>query len=166
MGLRDEQAKQMNKPGYMLVAKEVLADLAFREEVSQQWLHQRGMHPSLRNLKSAELYKELRNKAAAAADELKLSRKSIAASRSDEEKRLQYEARRKATDYVEAHLRPVQNELIRRYGQFAGNYLLNERTMTDLASGKMKLGQLPFAYRCKLIEVIAAELRVELGEVR
>jgi ribonuclease D len=166
MGLRDEQAKQMNKPGYMLVAKEVLADLAFREEVSQQWMHQRGMHPTLRNLKSAELYKELRNTAAAEADELNLSRKSLAASRSDAEKRLQYEARRKATDYVESHLRPIQNELIRRYGQFAGNYMLNERTMIDLASGKMKLEQLPFAYRSKLIAVIAAELGIELGELK
>lgn len=166
MGLRDKQARQMNKPGYMVVAKEVLADLAFREEVSQQWMHQRGMHPSLRNLKSAELYKELRNTAAAEADKLKLSRKSLAASRSDAEKRLQYEARRKATDYVESHLRPIQNELIRRYGQFAGNYMLNERTMTDLASGKMKIEQLPFAYRSKLIAVIAAELGMELWELK
>ena len=166
MGLRDEQAKQMNKPGYMLVAKEILADLAFREEISQQWMQQRSMHPSLRNMKSAMLYKELRNKAAAEAEALALSRKSNAASRSDEEKRLQYDARRKATDYVESHLRPVQNELIRRYGQFAGNYMLNERTMSDLASGKMKLEQLPFAYRNELIELIAAELGIELGAVR
>lgn len=166
MGLRDEQAKQMNKPGYMLVAKEILADLAFREEISQQWMQQRSMHPSLRNMKSAMLYKELRNKAAAEAEAFALSRKSNAASRSDEEKRLQYDARRKATDYVESHLRPVQNELIRRYGQFAGNYMLNERTMSDLASGKMKLEQLPFAYRNELIELIAAELGIELGAVR
>jgi ribonuclease D len=166
MGLRDEQAKQMNKPGYMLVAKEILADLAFREEISQQWMQQRSLHPSLRNMKSAMLYKELRNKAAAEAEALALSRKSNAASRSDKEKRLQYDARRKATDYVESHLRPVQNELVRRYGQFAGNYMLNERTMSDLASGKMRIEQLPFAYRRKLIEVIAVELGIELGAVR
>ena len=163
MGLRDEQAKQLNKPGYMLVAKEILADLAFREEVSQQWAQQRGMHPSLRNARSAEQYKELRNRAAAEAEALKLSRKSNAASRTDAEKRLQYEARRKATDYVESHLRPIQNELIRRYGQFAGNYMLNERTMTDLAGGKMSIEQLQFAYRSKLVEGIATELGIVLG---
>lgn len=166
MGLRDQQARQLNKPGYMLVAKEVLADLAFREDVAQQWMHQRGMHPSLRNLKSAELYKELRNTAAAEADNLNLSRKSFTAGRTDAERRLQYEARRKAADYVESHLRPIQSELIRRYGQFAGNYMLNERTMTDLASGKIEFEQLPFAYRSKLISGIAAELGIELGELK
>ncbi len=166
MGLRDKQAQQLNKPGYMIVAKEVLADLAFREEVSQQWMQQRSMHPSLRNTKSANEYKTLRNKAASEAEALGLSRKSNAANRSDAEKRLVYEQRRLAGDYVESHLRPIQAELIRRFGQYAGTYMLNERTMADLASGKFVLNQLPFAYRINLIQEIATEFNIDLNTVQ
>jgi ribonuclease D len=165
MGLRDKQAQQLNKPGYMLVAKEILADLAFREEVSQQWMQQRNMHPSLRNTKSANEYKTLRNKAASEAEALGLSRKSNVARRSDAEKRMLYEQRRKASDYVESHLRPIQEELIHRFGQYSGSYMLNERTMADLASGKLFLDQLPFAYRINLIREIAAELNIDLKTI-
>ena len=165
MGLRDKQAQQMNKPGYMLVAKEILADLAFREEVSQQWMHQRSMHPSLRNQKSALLYKELRNTAAAEAQMLELSKKSQAANRTDAEKRELYEQRKVASDFIESHLRPIQNELIRRFGQFAGNYMLNERSMNDLAAKKMQLTQVPFQYRIALISEIATSLGIELNTI-
>ena len=165
MGLRDKQAQQLNKPGYMLVAKEILADLAFREEISQQWMQQRNMHPSLRNLKSAVAYKEVRNKAAEEAQELGLSRKSNAHNRSDAEKRALYEQRRRANDFVETRLRPIQRVLIHRYGQFAGTYMLNERTMNDLSTGKMRLHQLPFRYRTALIQEIAAELNIDLTNI-
>jgi hypothetical protein len=70
--------------------------------------------------------------------------------------------RERISQSVELHLRPIHTKIIERYGENTAAYILNEKTMTELMSSKLKLSDLPFGYRVKLIKSIASELEIHL----
>jgi hypothetical protein len=63
---------------------------------------------------------------------------------------------------VDSGYRKVWQVIADRYGEFTAAYFLNERTMTDLTTGAMKLEDLPYGYRSKLIARILEELKLGL----
>jgi ribonuclease D len=157
---RDQRARTLNKPGYMLIAKEILVDLVFKPELFEQWDGFRGLHPSLRNYAAKRAFKEAYNKAQAHAEQKQLSKYPESYALTPSEKRKRWEERTQNEARVETFLRPIADEWGRRYGKFAAAYMLNERVMLEVASGKINL---VFPYREALLKQTAHELNIELS---
>lgn len=156
---RDQRARSLNKPGYMLLAKEILVDLVFKPEQFEHWDKFVGLHPSLRNYTAKRAFKEAYDRAHHEAEQKQLSKYPESYALSPAEKRRRYEERCQKEERVESFLRPIAEEWGRRYGKFAASYMLNERVMLELASGKVNL---TFPYRETLLMQTANELNIDL----
>ncbi|MFN5319026.1 MAG: hypothetical protein ACK5CY_09325 [Bacteroidia bacterium] len=157
---RDQRARGLNKPGYMLVAKEILVDLVFKPELFEEWDGFKGLHPSLRNTAAKHAFKEAFDRAQKEAAQKQLSKYPENYALSPVEKRKRWEERTQKEERVEKYLRPIVDEWGRRYGKFAATYMLNERMMLEMASGKLNLG---FPYREALLMQTAHELKIDLS---
>ena len=60
-------------------------------------------------------------------------------------------------ELVNEKFRPVHLEIIEKYGENTAMYILNEKTMLELASKKITIDELPFTYRTELIRSIMNE---------
>jgi hypothetical protein len=157
---RDHRARALNKPGYMLLAKEILVDLVYKPELFEQWDGFRGLHPSLRNHAAKRAFKGAYDRAQMEAEQKQLSKYPENYALSPVEKRKRWEERTQKEARVETFLRPIAEEWGRRYGKFAAAYMLNERIMLELASGKLNL---TFPYREALLKQTADELNIDLS---
>jgi ribonuclease D len=157
---RDQRARGLNKPGYMLVAKEILVDLVFNPSLFEAWDGFRGLHPSLRNHAAKCAFKEVYYRAQSDAEQKQLSKYPENYALSPLEKRKRWEERTQKEERVETLLRPISKEWGRRYGKFASSYMLNERMMLEVASGKLNL---MYPYREALLKQTAIELKIDLS---
>lgn len=163
LAVRDRHARRLNKPGYMILSRDTAMDLCFNDALFGEWESLAGLHPSMKQRRMQEEFHLEFNKAYAEAHRLKLSRKSAGASMSQEQRELAALKRKETADKVERLYRPIQQVMAERYGQFTAAYMLNERVMSELASGQLQLHQLPFPYRAGLIREIAHSLSISLA---
>lgn len=162
LGVRDRYARQANKPGYMMMSREVAMDLVFDESKFQQWNQLHGLHPSMKKPEAARAFHEAYVAALREARVQQLEKRGQAARLNPEERTLAARKRHAAEARVERYLRPIQQAWIARWGVFAGGYLLNERVMSELASGRMRPSTMPLPYRWKIMEKTASELGISL----
>jgi hypothetical protein len=152
----------LNKPAYQIIPKELAMDLIFKPELLDTWQSQKGIHP---NVKSPEFIKELRmvlERSNAEATAAGLMKRTEAGRLTFAEREEAAKERERIAQSVDLHLRPIHAKIIERHGENTAAYILNEKTMTELMSSKLKLSDLPFAYRVTLIQSIASELEINL----
>jgi ribonuclease D len=162
MGLRDSLARKLNKPGFQVAPREVLMDVTFHPEFFDKWKDLEGLHPALRNRESMEAYRAAWIKGQAEADAQKLSKRSASSGLAPAEREKLAHERKRLAAVVDEKYRPVLEKIAEQYGKFTASYILNEKTMTELASGRLKLESLPYIYRQELIISIAKELGISL----
>jgi ribonuclease D len=155
---RDAHAKRMNKPGYMVISREVLDALLIDQDTLRNWVNQKGIHQSLRNDDIRRSLELLLAKAAVSAQSKGLGKKHPPR----QSKEGPYRSRQEIKDEVEQIFRPIKHEIARKWGEHCAAYILNEKTMTELCSGSKKLSGMAFPYRIKLLESIAEELKIKL----
>lgn len=163
MGLRDSLARKLNKPGFQVVPREVLMDVTFHPELFDKWKELEGLHPALRNHESMESYRAAWAKGQAEADAKKLSKRSASSGLSQAEREKLAVERKRLASLVDEKYRPVLEKISEKYGKFAASYILNEKMMTELASGRLKLESLPYIYRQELILRTAKEIGISLS---
>ncbi len=162
LGLRDQYAQEMNKPGYQVIPKEIAMDVVFKPEILSNWMNQKGLNPRVKTLDFKRQLQEIIDKAQTVATEKGLLKRNPGNHLSPEQREQQAKERERIAGVVDSSYRLILNVLIERYGEFAASYFLNEKTMTELVSGTMKLSELPYQYRIDLIQQIAKELSIEL----
>jgi hypothetical protein len=74
------------------------------------------------------------------------------------DERIELSNQRKLMDeLVNQKYRPVHQEITAKYGENTAMYILNEKTMLELATKKISMDDLPFNYRKELISTIMNE---------
>jgi hypothetical protein len=162
MGLRDGLARKLNKPGFQVAPREVLMDVTFHPELFEKWKELDGLHHALRNRESMEAYRSAWTKGQAQAEQLKLSKKSASSGLPPAEREKLALERKRLAIVVDEKYRPVLEKIAEQYGKFTASYILNEKTMTELAAGRLKLESLPYIYRQDLIINTAQKLGISL----
>lgn len=163
MGLRDASARKLNKPGFQIAPREVLMDVTFHPELFEKWKDLQGLHHSLRNDDSMEAYQAAWQKGQLEADQLKLSKRSNSGGASPSEREAMALERKRIAGVVDERYRPVLEKIAEQYGKFTAAYILNEKTMTELASGRLKLEFLPYIYRQQVIIETAKKLGISFS---
>ena len=162
LGLRDTYAREMNKPGYQVIAKELAMDVVFKPELVENWLRQPGVNPKVKTPQFKQELEAVLEKANAEATARGLARRTEAGRSTPAQREVQALERERITAEVDRFYRPIHSVMVERYGEFAASYILNEKTMTELMAGALKLDDLPYAYRKKLILSLADELGIVL----
>jgi hypothetical protein len=135
-------------------------DLTFHPELFDKWTELEGLHPSLRNCESKDAYQQAWEKGQQEADQMKLNKRSGSTNLSQGERDALFHERKRIAALVEEKYRPILEKIAEQYGTFTAAYLLNEKTMTELASGRLKFEALPYLYRRNLIIETAKQLGI------
>jgi ribonuclease D len=162
LGLRDAYAKELNKPGYQVIGKELAMDVVFQPELLDNWMQQKGVHPKV---KTQEFKAELKAVIEAANEEatrLGLARKNVGSHLTLAQREELAQEKERLLAIVHETYRPIFNVLLERYGEFSAAYILSEKTMLELVAGKLQLSDLPYRYRAEIIQKIAVELGIQL----
>jgi ribonuclease D len=156
---RDMHSRRLNKPGYMVISRELIDKLLTEPDTLTDWKHQKGIHQSLRNDQTRRAIESLLEKARATAREQALSKKFPARQKPDGVFRSREEIKQEA----ELIFRPLKQEMALKWGEHAAAYMLSEKMITELCSRSKKLADLPFQYRIKLLLEIAGEKQINLS---
>lgn len=155
--VRDKYAMKFNKPGFYMVPKEILSDGIFDQEIFKNWKHQLGIYHALQNDTVKNEFLLALNNAQEKAEALNLKKRKENSFLSLDE-RIELSNQRKLIDeLVNEKFRPVHHEITTKYGENTAMYILNEKTMLELASKKITIDELPFTYRTELIRSIMNE---------
>lgn len=157
LAFRDHFARKLNKPGYMVLVRELIDQMIAEPTILRQWNTLKGIHPSLRNDHCMnELQNRLR-RATEKAEKLNLSKTHPAKKRRDAGSYPQISLEQRQIN--EEILLAIKAEIALRWGTHTAAYILSQKAIREMAAGTMNLADLPFAYRQTLIREIAAELK-------
>jgi ribonuclease D len=161
MDLREEIAEDNNLPGYKIVAKEVLLDLANGSLRLDGISGAKGVSGYFKNNKSKSIIQEILRSAYENADRLGLSKTSSAIPRLTKEAfKKKQEKIWQSNKIIESILQPIKDLVVVRYGENTANYIFSNRVMSNIAQGKLK--ECP-PYKQILIWEFAEELGIDLG---
>ena len=162
MELREQQAEEMNRPGYHLIDKNYLQDLSRNTKKLKDWDKISGNHRKLKTPEFISKVEDVLNQAIKEAQELKLSSKKKAAKSFTQE---EYKAFKKEQQEVNLYkkevFKPLQKAIESDYGKETQTFILNNRMIKDLVTGETD-SLLP--YKKKLFEEYARKLDISLSK--
>jgi ribonuclease D len=145
--VRDVYAKQFNKPGYQIVDKHFLIDCVFHSELLEEWTNKRGIHPKLKNKEVANEFKQALEIGVQEAEKAQLPKFKTESRLSFEEREKAKARRDELKKIVDEEIRPIWQTIADDFGENTASYILNEKTMNAIASGELKISDLPYKYR-------------------
>jgi ribonuclease D len=161
--LRDNLARQYNKPAHQIMPEDLVRNLAGGQLLLKDWQQQQGIYPKLRSgTFVGTLAKEIANlKAEADARGLSKNRQPRAYDAEGESQRL---SRREQEAIKTEVFAPIQAFIASRLGEYAARFVLSTRVVNEILSGERKLDELKPAYRLNLIYEAAAALGINLTQ--
>lgn len=152
MELRDEFAKQLNRPAFKVIDKQIMKDLSINPEKAKNWSAIKRVHPKFRNQHVQDRIVLIISKVE---DEIKnqnilkdqSSRKSI----SKEERLQRNQGRNRLNQLKDTFFKPIKEELTKEVGEHLSNYVLSNRKIQDFVFQNAEL--LP--YQRNLLQKIA-----------
>jgi len=152
MELRDEFAKQLNRPAFKVIDKQIMKDLSINPDKAKNWSTIKRVHPKFRNQHVQERIVLMISKVE---DEIKSqnilkdesSRKSI----SKEERLQRNQGRNRLNQLKDTFFKPVKEELTEEVGEHLSNYVLSNRKIQDFVFQNAEL----LAYQRDLLIKIA-----------
>lgn len=149
MTFRDQVSEKMNRPAYKVMDKNIIKDIARKPEKVQRWDEEKRIHPKYRNQKTADQIVNLLKEA-----DLEFSEKNLdddtpaRRTMSKEEKMMRNRERARINSFKEDFFKPVKSVVAQRYGEHLANYMLSNRRIAEIVTGKTTL----LDYQKRLIE--------------
>lgn len=155
--LRDELARDINKPPYQVMNEDLVRALACGQLPPESVIDDPGVHPRYKNSRFANRIAGLLKAARTEANAQALSRElPTREPRSPE----QHAASRKASHDKEHLFAPIQQELVKRYGTFATQLLLSNRLVGEILNGNAQLPR----HRKVLFREVATQLGLDVSD--
>lgn len=163
MEFREETAKRLHKPGYKLIDKKYLTEVAENPNRIKAWKNINSTYKKLKDEIFEKLITEVLESALEEADSLNLSStKKAANSFSREEYLLFKKSQRKVEKAKIAVFKPIQEALEKDFGKSTQTFILNNRLIKDYVEGNFD-NYLP--YKKELIEGYAKKLDLPLFDL-
>ncbi len=155
---RDELARGLNRPAFQVMDESLLRAFASGEISADDLPYEKGVYGGYRNPRFARQLSDrlAAIRADAAAADLPRQRPPREKSGESRATRAQQDAERAAV------FAPIQQELVKRYGEHAARFMLSNGTVNEILKGNMSIGKLK-PYRQRLVAEIAAAQGLELG---
>lgn len=164
MEFRQQIAMEVNRPGFQIVKKDYLADIAKDSRSLMKWTNKKGIYRGIKNNKYKNRILNLVKDASEEAEQMGLSKTEPATNNSlseDEYADLRREKSR-VSQLKSAIFDPIKEQVKKDYGKDTATFLLSNRIVEDIITGKN--GDLP-NYKKELILKYARELSLDIDEV-
>ncbi|MBW7868640.1 MAG: ribonuclease D [Brumimicrobium sp.] len=140
MVLRENFGKQMDKPTYKVLNKDIVFELAQNPHIIRDWLILKGIHPKIKTVDTQKkiegILMEVENEAQQ--KQIKADQLSIDII-SREEKNIQREKQRRIKEMSERFFLPVKEWLEKEYGEHLTHYFLSNKRVIQYAGGEREL---------------------------
>lgn len=155
----DSVAKKLNKPSYQIVDKRVLLDLVRSPELVEEWTETDGIFYKLKTKSFRKQLKSVLNESIAEAESEGISKAQKAVnSFTKEEYQALREEQRKIGLIKNQIFIPIQQRIQEDYGKHVKSFVLSNRQMKQIITGKIELPE----YRKKLFLRYAEELNLDI----
>lgn len=160
---RHDLARNFNKPDYQLIDKKLLVTLAKNSTSHTDWINRPGIFKKIKTEHFAQQIHHLLASSRNEAIELGF-KESMPAQKplSKEEHRKIYTEKKMISRFRNVFFDPVKAKIVEKYGTETANYILSNRTLTDIITrqnGELESYKRELFYRC------AEELGLDTSEV-
>lgn len=163
MEFRQQIAREVNRPGFQIVKKEYLADIAKDSRSLMKWTQKKGIYRGIKNNKYKNRILNLLKDASEEAEQLGLSKSKQATKTLSEEKYAELRREKSRVSQLKSAIfDPIKEQVEEDYGKDTATFLLSNRIVEDIITGKN--GDLP-NYKKELILKYAEELSLDVDEV-
>lgn len=153
---RENLAEKYNKPGYQIIKKEYLKEIAKDSRKLMKWQNTRGIYPAIRNKEVKDQLIELLKNSSSEADHLNLSKTDPADKPLNrEEYNVLQKEKTKINHFKNEFFQPIKNRIVDIHGEEAASFMLSNRIMNEIITGKRESIA---SYKLTLIEKYADEL--------
>lgn len=158
---REVLAEEVNRPGYQIIHKDYLAELAENPDALRKWEATRGIHRKVKNAETKARLKKVLNDAIAEADKNGYSHRDLAVPRPSPEEVAASKRENARIDRIKtAVFVPIKNLLKKEYGENAATFMLSNRAVIDVITGDTSGLR---DYKKELLKKLAEEAGVEVS---
>jgi ribonuclease D len=161
---RDKMASVFNLPPAHVISNSLMRMIVSGEIDLNDWVNQKDMYSAIKNEKFQRMIQKEYQQALRQAKEKNILKiKSRAKREEDEMGESMLFNKAEILALKEKYLRPVQQELMRMFGEHTGKFLLGEGVSNDIIRGKNRIRDLKGSKRQELILETAESLGIDLG---
>lgn len=161
---RDKMASVFNLPPAHVISNSLMRMIVSGEIDLNEWVNQKDMYSAIKNEKFQRMIQKEYQQALRQAKEKNILKiKSRVKREEDEMGESMLFNKAEILALKEKYLRPVQQELMRMFGEHTGKFLLGEGVSNDIIRGKNRIRDLKGRKRQELILETAESLGIDLG---
>lgn len=161
---RDKMGAAFNLPPAHVISNPLIREIAAGQLDLNEWVHVKGIYFGTKNEKFQRMIQSEYSKAIRTANERNIPKVRTRLKRDPEETpELGYWDKQQIISLKEKYFKPVQQELIKRFGENTGRFILGEGVSSDIVRGKSKISELRGEFRQELIKDTAQELGIDLS---
>lgn len=155
MEYRDYLAKNLSRPSYKVIDKNIFIDIAKDPKKVQNWESIKRVHPKVRNSKVKNKLIELLEEAEREIQKNKIKEGASSKPKMSDEERIRNGQLRKEISYAKDNIfTPLKERMKKDYGENFTNYLLSNRRVVGIVTGKIRL----LEYQKKLLQLYSEGL--------
>jgi ribonuclease D len=133
---REELAEKHDKPGFKIIQKDALKELARDPKRLDSWNNTRGIYRAVKTNQVKNQLARLLREAAKEAQSMHLSKSEPADKPlSDEEYKLHQNVKERINQLKSQIFMPIKNKITEDYGEVAASFMLSNRIISDLITG-------------------------------
>ncbi len=161
---REKLARELNRPGFKIIKKEYLSDIAQNTRVLMRFDRQKGINPKLKNEETKQTLLEIATNARKEAEEQGLSDTETAFKSPTEEEKLIYRKQKSIIDKLKfSFFNPIKKKITEDYGEEAATFLFSNRIIAEIIGGSLNEVE---TYKLELLKKYSNELDLNLEEFK
>lgn len=163
MIFRETTAQKINRPGFKIVKKDYLKELAQNPGKLKNWHLKKGIYKSLKSREAIENLRNILNESAKESASLGFSKTEPAMKPMDKEQYAAYEKERaRVSKMKRLFFNPIKEKLTEQYGKGTASFIFSNRIISDLVSNENR--QLE-GYKRDIIVELSEELEFNPDDI-
>lgn len=157
---RETLAKKFNRPGFKVIRKEFLSDVAQNPRTLMRFDREKSIHPDLKNEETKQALLDIVNNARQEAEEQGLSDTETAFKPPTEEEKQFYRKRKSLIDKLKfSFFNPIKKKITQDYGEEAATFLFSNRIIAEIVAGSFDDIE---TYKMDLLKKYSDELNLDI----
>lgn len=161
---REKLAKENNKPGFKIIRKEFLSDVAQNTRVLMRFNREKGINPKLKTEEVKQTLLDIATQARLDAENQGLSDTETAFKSPTEKEKQIYRKRKSLIDKLKfSFFNPIKKKLTQDYGEEAATFLFSNRIVAEIVGGSIDEIE---NYKLDLLKKYSNELDLDIEEFK
>ena len=161
---REKNAEKAAKPAYQVIANDLVRKIVGDPTILDNWLKERGIYHAFKTSVFQEKMQDVYAELCAEADNQQLSKTDSGRVKLTDAQHRENTRRRHETEtFKEQIFKPIQAQIAARFNEPTARQVLTNTLVSDIASGKTRISEIPLRYKREILVQSADELGIDLA---